>query len=674
MAITPTVMIAANGMLKGEGIGVNTDMTDKMSAATSNPISSGIASLQAKVASLTLTDPTSASALSSALSALPTAFTTIGTTASAATAQAASMAPDIKTFISLQSGATAFGAAGAEYGAALQQFAGKSFADLGVGVKGFVDANSGGLTSLVPGLGALANKAKADSFGSIGSNLDPTALLKGQASMASSALTEGLGSVSTGLKNFGTLFDFKNPQKLGYQSLVKNLQDQGLADSVGVNDGISAAGYDPKNLSAVPDSVLKDVLSTVQGNDLAKIISQMNVKPVGTFTSAADLVDPSIIMPAGAVAALGLKPGAGLAGLKSLGNTFTNIGVPMDSAKAADLLGSVQTKVGGYLAGLTELVPADIKSSLSPMLGTGSSPFGTPSMSDMMGSLAGKHTDAFKAAGEKVSSIASSTQGQALSKAMTNLKTAVESGTGLPAALAAFTSASASFASLAVSNADLSKTLSGITDSMTQVTSHMSMETSNLSLAGLSLSSPPTSPTGSAQILAFASKLHGFGVDKLQLGHSDIFNGAATNSLTGDAIKAALGEGKNVAAMSSAGKTPPSVSNTTKALAEANAANIDSFIDAYHSAKSKYAEARKTTLEAKAAVQSAKKALDQTPDDGGARAEYDAAKAKFDAAVGEFTTVADNVNSARTKMIDAATSAGGEAMSKATDAIQKYQT
>jgi hypothetical protein len=582
-------MMAANGMMNGGGIGVNTDMTSQISSAASNPISTMMTSLQVAAANANV-------ALGTALSSLPSAFTSVVSTGAAAAAQAAQMAPDVKTFISLQSAATAFGSASAEYGAALSEFGTKTFSDLGIGVSSFTDTNSGGMTSLVPGLGAFAAKAKNDAFGSIGLNLDPVALAKGQAQMASASLSDGLKEVGSGLKNFGTLFDFSNPQKLGYKGLVENLQKQGLADSVGINDGIDAAGYDPTKLSLVPDTVLHDVLTGVTGNDLAKIISQTGVTKAGTYETAADLVDPTKTMSPGAVAALGLKPGSGIIGLKSLGNTMTNIGVPMDAASAANLMDGIQTKVGGYLSGIKDIIPQSVKSGLGPILGTGSSPFGTPSMSDMMGSLAGAHTDDFNAANTQLTSIATSTQGQALTSAMSALQAACLSGVGIAAALSALQSASTSFVSTAVGNPNMASALASINSSMSSVSSHLALETSNLSLAGLNLSSPPTSPVGSAQILAFASKLHSFGVDKLQIGHADIFTGAATNDLTGDAIKASLLEGRNVAAMVAVGKTPPTVSNLSRALSAANEARIDSLIQNYNAAYLKYLAARSAML------------------------------------------------------------------------------
>ena len=59
MAITPTVMIAASGMLNGNGIGVNPNMTSAIFGASSNPLISGITQLQSNIGSLSPTDAAS---------------------------------------------------------------------------------------------------------------------------------------------------------------------------------------------------------------------------------------------------------------------------------------------------------------------------------------------------------------------------------------------------------------------------------------------------------------------------------------------------------------------------------------------------------------------------------------------------------------------------------------
>jgi hypothetical protein len=659
-------------MMSGQGIGVNADMTSQISGVTANPLGSATASLT----SIAGRGWANVAGLSDTLSSLPAAITGAAAAANGAATQAAKMAPDIKTFITAQSSAASFGAASAEFSAALAEFGNKSFGDLGVGVKNLVDANSGGLTAALPGLGTLAAKAKSDAFGSLGNVLDPTALAKGSAALAGSSIKDGLDQVAGGLKNFGTLFDFKNPQSLGAAGLIKSLQQAGLADSLSINDAISARGFDPKNLTAVPDSVIKDVLGTVSGGDLQKIISQTGVKPIRELNTAAELLDIQNLLPAGALAGLGLKLPGGLGGggLAALGNTFTNLGVPMDAASAASLMNAAQTKVGSYLSGLTELVPASVKTALGPMLGTGAGLFGNPTMNDMMGSLAGTHTDALAGIGKAMGSIATSPIGQGLNSAMAALQAAVAAGTGIESALSAVQSATTAFNSQALGNADLKSALAGITGKATDISSHISMENSNLALGGLNLNSIPASAGGMTQIMGFASKLHSFGVDKQMLGHNAIFEGAASEGLTGDAIKAALAEGKNIAKSQALGMPTPTVANEKAAMASAATDQFDSFVEAYTSAKS--AEVQKWS-DLQAAKQNGVKLRDQAaaePDNAGLQQQLADARAAQTAGILEWNKLSDAARATRNKMLDAANLSGGTALDKANAAIQKFQS
>jgi hypothetical protein len=580
VALTPTILIAANGLLGGDGIGTNKKTTDDVSSIQGNPMLAAYRKVS------TNTNIGLVPGVSDALNLLPSSFNGSFTTTNNVISQAGLMAPNMKTFITLHSSATSFTNTSMDYGAALNKFSDKSFAEMGIGVKNFTDVTTGGMTSIVPGLGLLADKAKTDAFGGIGASLDPSALAKGQATAASSALDTGLKSISQGLKNFGLLFDFKNPQQgLSYKGLVDSLQKQGLADSVGINDGISAANYDPKNLNAVPDSVLKDVLSGVRGADLQKIITQMNVKPVGTYESAADLIDPTRAMPASAVAALGLKPNAGAEGLKSLGNTMTNIGIPMDNFSTAKLMGSIKAQVGPYMNSLTELVPQSVKSAMAPVLGVGSSPFGTPKIGDLLGSISGAHNTDLDDVNANFNALSTTSVGQALTVAMVNMDIALTTMTDTGTALTNLQNSVTDFNTQASSNSNMILALGGIAAGLVSMNTRLTKETNNFTLAGVTLASPPASPAGSVHVLSFAERMHGYGVDQLQLGHSEVLNGAATDNLAGDAIKSSMIEGRNLAALARAGKVPTTVSSTLDELAAANASNIDSLISEFAAAK-----------------------------------------------------------------------------------------
>jgi outer membrane murein-binding lipoprotein Lpp len=182
----------------------------------------------------------------------------------------------------------------------------------------------------------------------------------------------------------------------------------------------------------------------------------------------------------------------------------------------------------------------------------------------------------------------------------------------------------------------------------------------------------PALPGGSGMILNFASKLHSFGVDKLQLGHGDIFNGVATNDLTGDAIKASLLEGKSVAKMAAVGKTAPTVSDTNAALATANANNIDSLINDYDAARANFKTAKDNVAMTKSQFTAIDAQYRSNPDDQGLRAQWLAAKTAYQNDFTALTSAVDALDTTRNKMIDAAQSAGSDAITKATAAIQKY--
>jgi hypothetical protein len=664
VSITPSVMMAASGMMNGQGIGVNTTMTSKVNSAASNPISVLYVQLQANAANV--------AGLSDTLSSLPSAYGTVTSTASAVTTQAAKMVPNIKGFITIQSGASSFGAASAEYSAALTQFGNKSFGDLGIGMGNFADANSMGMTSLTPAVNSLGIKAKTAAFGSIGGLLDPNKLLQGQATMGNESVKAGLSSVSDGLKNYGTLMDFKDPMSLGPKNLVQSLQDQGLAASVGINDMISAQGYDPTKLALVPEPVLIDVLSNVKGSDLDKILSQTGTKTVSPITSAADLLNVNNVLPPQAVNSLGLK-GAGSAGLKGLGNTFMNIGVPLTAASASNIMSGVQSKVGGYLNSVNTLVPSSIKTSLSSVLGAGSGPFGNPTMNDMMGSAAGHHTDDFITVGKALNGAASSPQGQALVTAMQTLQDAMVAMTDTTAPYAALQTAVTNFNNYVAGNSNIKSALDSAGTSLSNIGSHLSKEISNLSLAGLNLNSLPSPSAGMTQVMSFASKLHSFGTDKLQLGHFAMLDGAGTNDLTGDAIRASLLEGKNLGIMSGIGKLVSSVGDTLSSLSVANLGMIAGAIAAFKSAGVDAQAAYQNVQTSKTALAQAQTVAAADPGNTALQTNAIAAATTYTAALDDWNYLVGKKDRLEVQMMDVANGAGtADALAQAQAAQADY--
>lgn len=668
MPLTPTVLIATSGLTQGEGIGVSTEMTAAISSATSNPLPTNLTALLAGNVNLV-------PGLSTVLSTLPTFMSNLGNLVASISTQANAIVPptpgvdSVKSFISLQGGAAGGAGTLAEFSAALSDFGNKSFGDLGINSKNFTDVVTQGVTSIttslgkvaaltsqlplgslgsIPGLpnpssllsgaGSLASSlglsvpgggsitgaigqltggvsgltaalpgaaATASSqlssalggignslsgaaksiasgqgasmggltslFGSVGSSMDPMALAKGQAALASSSLNDGLKNIGTGMSNFGDLYDFSNLQTLGPVNLLMSLQSAGLADSLGINEAINTLGYNPNNPMTVPPAAITTILSNIDGSDLQKIITQTGAVLVKPAQTAADLLDPGFFIPLGGVAALGL--GAGVAGMTDLQNTLTNLGIQGSNMTYGAFLSSMKTQAMTYLGQVDQLIPMDVQDTLKPLLGEGGGLFGNPTMNDMIGTASGAtHTDAFGNISATLSSLMNSSVGQGLNTAIQNMTAAIGTG-GQTAAFNALTAAVNTFNSQTANNTDLQEAITSAQSSFEASQAHLVKEISNLNLVGLSLSSSQPTSSGISSILNLGNKLHDYGVDKQQLGHNELFSGVATDNLTGDAIQASLLEGRNLAKSYAVGKSTPSVANESALIASASSSS-----------------------------------------------------------------------------------------------------
>jgi len=617
MPITPTSLIAVAGLVKGSGIQIPTALTDAVSAIQNNPLVSTVSSLTSGFSYGGVTLPAAIATLPSSM----TALTQLQGAASGILTQAQSILPvgtlldparGIKSFMSVFNSSAAFGSASAEYSAALSQFGNKSFADLGVNMANFQDVITNGTTAMSKGLGALANKAATDAFGGLASVLDPNLLAKGKAALQSSGLTDGLQSVGKGLQNFGTLFDFSSPASLGPKNLVANLQKQGLADRNGINDLIFEAGYDPTKLDAVPDSVLTSVLGTVKGSDLDKILKQTGANPYQTVVNAGQLLQASNLLPPQATAVLGIAA-KGPAALKAMGSTLSNLGASIDNFKMSDLVSGIENKALQYLGQIKSLIPLDVKTALAPILGSGSGLFGNPQMKDMIGSVAGVgHTNNLTSAGKGVTSLQNSAAGKSLQTATDGYANAVKAfidanpgadpsavlaDPAVAAALGSLTTATNAFQSAVSGNLDLTKLVSNIGTSVTASVTALAKEVDNLAKAGLELvdnvgaAIEQAFNKGYQTILAFGSKLHKMGQDIQNLGFNDFLPNMATLNVAGDAIKASLVEGRNVARSVAIGQSTPIVADEKKEISAAQAGNLEADKTAYQNAKANWEKA-----------------------------------------------------------------------------------
>ena len=587
MPITPTTLIAVSGLVRGSGLQIPTELTSAISNIQNNPLVSTVSSLStggfsipASLTSLTQLNTTAGGILTQAQAILPPG------------GAGGDPSSGIKSFMSVFNGSTAFGSASAEYSAALAQFGNKSFADLGINMGNFQDIITNGTTSVTRSFQAVAGKAANDAFGSVASVLDPNLLAKGKAIFSSNALAEGLQSVGGGLKNFGTLFDFTQPAGLGPKNLIASLQKQGLADRNGINDLIYEAGYDPMNLTQVPDSVLTAVLDQVKGSDLDKIIKQTGANPYQTVRSAAGLLQANNLLPPQAALALGIID-KGPAALKALGTTLSNLGTSINNFKMSDFMAGMETKALQYLGQIKQLIPTDVKTALAPILGSGSGLFGNPQMKDMIGAAAGiGYTSNLNTAGTNVTRLQNTPEGKALTTATTAYQAAIAGLTPdeIVAALAdpmspvAIAAADVNTALVAFQPGTVSSTIQGIVTNIGNVAAasaaNLAKEVQNLALAGLKMvdnlgkAIEQTVNNSYQSILAFGNRLHKMGRDIQNLGFNDFLPKMATSNVSGDALRATLIEGRNVARSSTVGQSTPIIADEKKEISAAQSGNL----------------------------------------------------------------------------------------------------
>jgi hypothetical protein len=510
--ISPTMMIAATGFTNNQGLGVSSAMLTALTNFDNSPVVTLYTNVISALNGANVALPTMPSYFTG-LSGGETGTSITNSIRTAATA----IAPNTQKFISNFNSASTFAQTSFTWSGALTGAASASFDSFGLGISNFSQMVSGGVGTIMAG----ANGAAAD-----------------------------FTALSSTITKFGSAFDSSNPQKMfDPAGFVKNLQKQGLGDVGGLGDKLSEAGLDPTNLDSANPEVIKQVLETITGLDVAKIISQTKmIVPANTMiSSAADLLNAKKIVSASELAAL---PGGSLDGL---GNALTNMGGKFKTAAAmAASLAATKIPSLKHLDALSSPMPASISSALSSKLGSGGGPFGNPTINDIIGTAAGyKHTEGFTTLVSAHTAILATAEGQSLQSAAN----ALIADPSNPSTLSAFVSAQS--AVTGATSPVLAKLISDSSTSITASQTQLTNEATNQSKAGF-VPSAATVPAAPA-LLGFANKLHDMGLDKQQVGYNFLFSSMATDDQYGDAIKAALAEGQNIAKSAAAG-----IANTTK--------------------------------------------------------------------------------------------------------------
>ena len=531
-------VIAASGLVNGEGFAVNPDLTSGFSSYNSQPLTVVITNMyspwsngQPRPGPNTVSN---VSGLKSSLDSLPswvTGFSSYTKISSVASTNASNIlgsgVTGNKNFASFLNQSAGYGQATLGWHAAIQQYQGKGFSDFGLQNKGYNDIVTGGMTGHWSGLSSLPG--------------------------GSQAAFQNLGSALSGMGGGMNLNDLTNA--LGPSAMVTQMRNKGLYYTGDLNEKLANAGIttdeevlkaDPKLLRSILNSInsSSDVDTTIQVLGI-KVPNNVRINNVGDLVDANKMLPPNL---------RSLAPSGNMSDLnKALGGMGGQFG---SAAQLGQFLGKTEVPDLKLLNGLSSPLPSSYITNLAPIIGKGdlpaiggqtfplgTGPIGNPLVTDMLGSAAGIGiVDSFKKINQAHTNIMNSSVGQDLKTALTNVYTAdttppyTVSGTLTTTLNTAITN----FNRAVSSDPELSAANKGMLASAAQIT----RENTLLPMAGVSLSSPPT-VSGMTGILNMAANLPKYGVDKQNLGFKDLFAGIANkNTITGQAILAALYEGR----------------------------------------------------------------------------------------------------------------------------------
>jgi hypothetical protein len=522
MAMTPTLIVAASNLTSNIGLQPNATMVSSMTTVNSNSLITNYANLQPGTANGTTLSGRGFSVVNLRL---PEFVANANTTIATVQTQYGKMLPangdgtyNIYKFASLLSSVSAFAYTSWTMNNLLETFYSKTFGDLGAGVTDYVSSINNGLTA------------------------------------------DEISALAPALRNLGTAFDINNLSSLhDPRVFVNNLVQQGLLHSnwntTYANSTLQEVPSTRSTFSELDskypytafkyDGDLPKALALVTGSDLDNIIAYTNIQLPNSavVTNLGDLMDLTKIFPGSAVAVV---PNATLAGLSNL---LTEIGGHYNSfADLADMIGNLSVPSIPYLNTYTVPVPNAEYTRLTAKLGTGSGTDANPLVTDMLGTVAGVvHTNALSTISSSLTSVLTYTEAQNLSTALNNLARACVTGnnTYIDGNIALTWTAANTFTTACNTNATLKSIIVSANTAVKSMQTQLALELDNLNLADASLDS--TAPTGVNAVLGLVNNLHDYGVDAYELGYNTLFNNCAQSNVGGDAVRAALFEGRNLA-------------------------------------------------------------------------------------------------------------------------------
>jgi hypothetical protein len=495
MASTSTLLVAASNLANGVGLAANTATTTLCSTISSNALAAAYANLQPGT---TNGNVLATNSLTVTSLGLPLFVSNANSACSSITAQMNTVFPDLTTFASILLTLDSFVLYSDKAYKSMVNFTATSFDNLGINVDSHQSAVTNGITTLFGGGATGAAQIKTN-----------------------------MGILAGALGNLGTLYDVTKLDKLGDPvSFIKYVVDNGYNYTPPV-------GYE----TMTTDELMIN-LSRTTGPVVARIaeLSKVTLPEGHSVYSMADFLDLNIVFPPEAVA---LVPDKNFSGLS---NMFVNLGGRFNSfADISTMLTSIEVPALPYLNSYTDPVSTADVDNLKAKIGSGTGESNNPTITDVLGTVAGIHVDELTAISTALTSIASRSTTTALVTSLTDLATACAGGD--PATISS-SFATAQTQATAFNSDSAVVALASTNTAITSIEAQLKAENDNITASGLNISA--ASSSGVAGVLAMANNLHDYGVDRDKLNYNQLFAGLVQQNVGGDAVLASLAEGKNI--------------------------------------------------------------------------------------------------------------------------------
>lgn len=355
------------------------------------------------------------------------------------------------------------------------------------------------------------------------------------------AITGGIGQITNDAKTF-----FSNFEKIGTMldptdlaksctpaGFAENLCNQGFGEPVlsALNEvGIANVG----ELVTANDALITQALDSIPKEQIAAIVEKTGYQ--GTVNKLTDVLKEFGAEVQKAAVAIGTNP---------LVNTFPELGQTLSqiTQPVIPILDAANTDRNAWNDYFID--PDTVKSKV----GSGTGIFGNPTLADVIGVAAGLgFTDRILSMTASQQRVLATPEGQALQTALNN---AIADPGNDASNAAAITAAAAAFNNPA--SETLAKEVFILNENFNGVANKLLTEKQNLAAARIEIADN----TGSVDsLLSFVQSLHTMHEDPKGLGYAEFIIALTTNDVYGEAIRAAILEGKNLKLLELIGVVP----------------------------------------------------------------------------------------------------------------------